>query len=78
MPATRPVIVLLPVEPTIPPGLIVQLPAGNPLNTTLPVATAQVGCVINPTKGAAGVAGCASITTSDDSGEIHPSELVTV
>ena len=62
----------------MPPGFIVQVPAGNPLNTTLPVATAQVGCVINPTSGAAGVAGCASIIASDDSGEIHPALLVTV
>ena len=38
--------------PAIAPGLIVQLPAGKPLNTTLPVATAQVGWVIVPTSGA--------------------------
>jgi hypothetical protein len=31
--------------------------AGKSLNTTLPVATAQVGCVIVPTVGIAGVAG---------------------
>ena len=78
MPVVKPDIVLLAVEPVIPPGLIVQLPAGRPLNTTLPVATAQVGCVITPTPGAEGVSGCASITTSDDSAEIHPSALVTV
>ena len=41
------------VEPVIPPGLIVQVPAGRPLSTTLPVATAQVGWVIVPTVGAA-------------------------
>ena len=31
--------------------------AGKPLRITLPVAKAQVGCVIVPTKGAVGVAG---------------------
>ena len=41
------------------PGLIVQLPAGSPVRTTLPVAVAHVGWVIVPTVGAAGVTGCA-------------------
>ena len=49
--ANEPIVVLVPV-PVIDPGLIVQLPAGNPLNTTLPVAVEQVGCVIVPTVGA--------------------------
>ena len=69
------VLVLLPV---IPPGLIVQLPAGKPVNSTLPVGSAHVGCVIVPTVGAAGVAGCALITTFADAGETHPAALVTV
>ena len=56
------IVVLLPL-PVIAPGLIVQLPAGKPFNTTLPVATAQLGCVIVPTAGADGVAGCGLITT---------------
>ena len=60
------------------PGLIVQVPAGNPFITTLPVAIEQVGCVIAPTVGAEGVAGCALITISADAIEVHPSELVTV
>ena len=60
------------------PGLMVQFPDGKPLNTTLPVATAQVGWVIVPTVGAAGVAGCALITTFADATEIHPTEFVTV
>ena len=60
------------------PGLMVQFPAGNPLNATLPVAKAQVGCVIVPTTGADGVAGAALITTFADVKEIHPDELVTV
>jgi hypothetical protein len=38
-----PIIVVLAPDPVTAPGLIVQLPAGKPLNTTLPVATAQVG-----------------------------------
>ena len=34
-------------------GVIVQVPvAGNPLNTTLPVANKHVGCVMVPTIGA--------------------------
>ena len=57
VPVGKPDIVVLAVEPAIDPGLIVQLPAGKPLNTTLPVADAHVGCVIVPTTGAVGVAG---------------------
>ena len=70
--------VVLNVEPAIDPGLIVQLPAGNPLNSTLPVATAQVDCVIVPTRGAAGVTGCALMTTLADAIEVHPAAFVTV
>ena len=50
-------------EPDIAPGLIVQLPAGKPFNTTLPVARAQVGIVMVPTAGAEGVTGCGSTVT---------------
>jgi hypothetical protein len=57
VPVARPEIVVLAVLPAIAPGLIVQFPAGKPLNTTLPVADAQVGCVIAPTVSAVGVAG---------------------
>jgi hypothetical protein len=70
-------VVLEPV-PVTAPGLIVQLPAGNPFNTTLPVATVQVGCVIVPTVGAVGVAGWLIITTLPDAGDVHPAALVTV
>ena len=70
--------VVLVVFPVMPPGLMVQLPDGSPLKTTLPVANAQVGCVMVPTVGALGVAGCAFITTFADALEIHPTELVTV
>jgi hypothetical protein len=52
--------------------------AGKPLNTTLPVATAQVGWVIVPTAGAVGDDGCAVITTLAEAGETQPEELVTV
>jgi hypothetical protein len=65
----------------VPPGvrIKVQLPvAGNPFNTTLPVATAQVGWVIVPTVGAVGDDGWAVITTLAEAGEIQPEELVTV
>jgi hypothetical protein len=50
-------LVLVPVPETFP-GFNVHVPAaGKPLNTTLPVPTLQVGCVIVPTVGAVGVAG---------------------
>jgi len=51
------VLAVLPVAPN-PAGVlvIVQLPAGKPLNTTLPVGVVQVGCVIVPTEGALGLA----------------------
>src|SRR5450759_2017498 len=56
VPAAKPEIVVLAVFPDIAPGLIVQFPAGNPLNTTLPVGTVQIGCVIAPTVGVTGAA----------------------
>ena len=46
------------------------MPVGNPFNVTLPVAVAQVGCVIVPIVGACWV-GTASITTFDDDKELH-------
>jgi len=52
-PEVSPVIVRLVVDPVMLPGLIVQVPEGRPLSTTLPVATSQVGWVIAPTVGAA-------------------------
>ena len=74
----RPVTVVDEVFPLIPPGLIVQFPEGNPLNTTDPVETAHVGCVIVPATGAVGVTGCILITTLADETEIQPAALVTV
>jgi hypothetical protein len=65
----------------VPPGdrVKVHVPvAGKPLKITLPVAKAQVGCVIVPTIGAVGVVGWALITTFDEAGETHPEAFVTV
>jgi hypothetical protein len=78
VPVARPEIVVVAVDPAIPPGFIVQLPEGNPLNITLPEATAQVGWVIVPTKGADGVTGWVLITTLAEAVEVHPTALVTV
>ena len=52
--------------------------AGNPFNTTLPVANAQVGFVIVPTLGAVGDNGWAVITILAEAGDMQPEELVTV
>src|ERR1700688_4123447 len=78
VPVARPVIVVVAPVPLIAPGFIVQLPAGSPLKSTLPVATTQVGWVIAPTTGAVGVTGCALMTTLADAAEVHPAALVTV
>jgi hypothetical protein len=56
----------------------VQVPLdGSPDNTTLPVATVKVGCVIVPTTGAVGVGGWVLITAFADTAELHPLTLVT-
>jgi hypothetical protein len=70
--------VVLDVEPVIAPGLMVQFPAGKPLNTTRPVAVVQVGWVIAPTNGAAGVGGDGLITTLAEAADEQPAALVTV
>lgn len=62
VPGRSPDIVLLDPVPVVivPPGVMVsvQTPvAGRPLKTTLPVGTLNVGCVIVPITGAAGVGG---------------------
>ena len=57
VPAASPDIVLLAPDPAIAPGLIVQLPAGKPVSTTLPVDEEQSGWVIAPKAGAVGVTG---------------------
>jgi hypothetical protein len=75
-------VVLVPVPVVVvPPGVLVNVHvpvAGKPFNTTLPVDRAHVGCVIVPTEGAVGDAGCALITTLPDAPETHPAALVTV
>ncbi len=70
----------VPVEVTAPGFLVrVQVPdEGKPLRATLPVGTAQVGCVLVPTTGAVGAAGTALITTLPVGGETHPEASVTV
>ena len=78
MPAAKPDIVVLAPVPAITPGLIIQFPAGKPLSTTLPVASAHVGCVMIPAAGATGVEGWAAINTLEDNDEVHPVALVTV
>jgi len=80
--ASPEIVVPVPVpEEVIPPGfrVNVQVPGvGKPFNTTLPVATEQVGWVIVPMLGAAGVAGWAFITMLPVGGDVHPAALVTV
>ena len=78
MPGDKPGIVVDAPVPETAPGLIVHVPAGKPLSTTLPVATVQVGCVINPITGAVGVEGWALIDTGAEATEIQPAPLVTV
>ena len=57
---------------------MVQFPVGKPVNTTLPVASAQVGCVMVPIVGDGGVTGCAFITTLAEAADKHPKLLVTI
>ena len=57
VPGFKPLMVVVGPEPETLPGLIVQVPDGKPLSTTLPVAVVHVGCVIVPAVGAVGVAG---------------------
>ena len=83
VPAASNVIVLLVPVPVVvtAPGVLVSVHVpvdGSPLKITPPVATVHVGCVIVPTVGAAGVAGCAVITKLVDTAETHPAALVTL
>ena len=75
---TNPDTVASGVFPVIAPGFIVQFPAGNPVNNTLPVEVLQVGCVIVLTTGAEGVPGSLFITVLTDGSEIQPTAFVTV
>ena len=70
----EPVIVVEPID-----SVTVHVPlAGKSLKSTLPVALAQVGCVIVPIVGAFGVAGWALIIAFAEAEEIHPTEFVTL
>jgi hypothetical protein len=75
VPATRLLTVVFTPVPAIAPGLIVQLPAGNPFSITLPVVVEQVGCVMRPTDGAEGVVFGAAIP---EPGELVHPEIVCV
>jgi hypothetical protein len=82
-PGARPVMVVVVPVPVViaPPGLlvIVHVPvAGKPFNTTLPVATEQVGCVIDPIVGAPGKPVTLFTTIGEDEAEMHPDGFITV
>jgi hypothetical protein len=64
-PATSPVTVTVEVDPVILPGLTVQLPAGRPPRTTLPVETVHVGWVMVPIVGAEGRGLTVTAVTAD-------------
>ena len=49
----------------------VHAPAGNPLNATVAVAVAHVGCVMVPIIGALGVMGCALTTAPNDEEDVQ-------
>jgi len=68
-------------EAATPPGVLVMVHEpvpGKSFKTTLPVDTAQVGCVINPTVGATGKPAIVLITILEDEAEVHPEAFVTV
>ena len=73
VPAFKPDIVVLVPVPVIPPGFTVHVPvSGKPFNTTLPVSTTLVGCVIVDTVGAAGATQAHELVTTLLSKEIAP------
>lgn len=78
VPAVKPVSVTSEPVPEIAPGLMVQVPVGRPLISTLPLDDEQLGCVIKPMTGVEGVTGCILITTSADISEVHPAAFVTI
>ena len=57
---------------------MIHLPAGRPLNTTLPVGTAHVGWLTALIIGAVGDPDGALMMTFSETGDVHPSALVTV
>ena len=69
-----PVLVIDPGE-----AVMVHVPVeGSLLNATLPVGTAQVGCIMVPTLGAFGAPGTALMTIPEEAGDTQPDALVTV
>jgi hypothetical protein len=75
-------VILVPVPlVVVPPGVLVKVQESVPgrlFNTTLPVGTAHVGCVLVPTVGADGESGAELMATFEDEGETHPDASVTV
>jgi hypothetical protein len=71
--------VVLPVVVTLP-GILVTVhdPDGKLLNTTEPVVTVQVGCVIVPIAGLEGAAGTALTTTFAEAADVQPAAFLTV
>jgi hypothetical protein len=69
-------VVVVPLPDVItPPGvrIIIQSPEeGNPFNTTLPIEMKQVGWVIVPIVGAAGVALTVTVVEAAADGPLHP------
>ena len=59
-----------------PPLMLYSYAPRGPVTAIVPVATAQVGCVVL-TVGAAGAVGCELITILADAGEVHPEAFVT-
>ena len=55
---------------------MVQFPAGSPEIATEPVAKIQVGAVITPIVGAAGVMGWAGIGTFTERADVQPQVFV--
>ena len=68
-------------DEVIAPGFLVnvQFPeAGSPFTIIFPVATEHEGCMMEPIRGAVGVAGWVFIVIFTDADETQPTELVTV
>ena len=80
MPGDKPEIVVVAPVPETAPGLIVHVPVGKPLSTTLPVGTKHVGCVINPITGAVGLLFTVNVyvATAAEHGEPNGLLVVTV
>ena len=61
----------MPVKVAPPVAVAVQLPDGNPVNATVPVASVQVGWILTLAEGTAGVTGCAFTITLDEAGDVQ-------